>query len=99
MDWEDIVVSSKILGHISAGVYRSAGGALKELVSNAFDASATRVVITTNPPSFDIITCYDNGNGMRLEDFHWIMKEGIGESTKRVAGDVAQDLIGPSSEG
>lgn len=89
MEWEDIIVSSKILGHISAGVYRSAGGALKELVSNAFDACATRVVITTNPPSFDIVSCHDNGIGMKLEDFYRIMKEGIGESSKRVDGDNA----------
>lgn len=84
MAWQDIVVSSKILGHISAGVYRSAGGALKELVSNAFDANATRVVITTNAPSFDVVTCFDNGTGMKLEDFEWIMQEGIGESSKRI---------------
>ena len=63
MSWKDITVSSKIVGHISSGVYRSAGGALKELVSNAFDADATQVYITTNWPSFDVITCQDNGIG------------------------------------
>lgn len=67
MDWQNIIVSSKILGHISAGVYRSPAGAIKELVSNAFDANATRVAITTNWLSFDIITCRDNGSGMTLE--------------------------------
>ena len=31
-DWQEIKVSSKILGHISAGIYRSPAGAIKELV-------------------------------------------------------------------
>ena len=89
-NWQDIKVSSKLLGHISAGIYRSPAGVLKELVSNAFDADATRVAITTNWPSFDIITCRDNGNGMTHEKFEEIMTREIGDSTKRVAtnGDV-----------
>lgn len=84
-NWQKIKVNSKILGHISAGIYRSPAGALKELVSNAFDADATRVAITTNWPSFDIITCRDNGSGMTQEKFHKIMTQEIGDSAKRVA--------------
>ena len=86
-NWQKIKVSSKILGHISAGIYRSPGGAIKELVSNAFDAEATRVAITTNWPSFDVITCYDNGNGMTREQFEAIMTKEIGDSAKRVGPD------------
>lgn len=95
MTWQNIIVSSKILGHISAGIYRSAGGALKELVSNAFDADATQVIITTNHPSFDIITCYDNGKGMTLDGFERIMQGGIGESPKRVETDITLGLSRP----
>lgn len=95
MAWEDILVNSKILGHISAGVYRSAGGALKELVSNAFDANATKVTITTNWPSFDVITCRDNGSGMTLNDFRRIMQGGIGESLKRTKKDFILDFDRP----
>ena len=84
MEWHKIEVSSKILGHISAGIYRSPGGAIKELVSNAFDADATRVAITTNWPSFDIITCRDNGSGMTEKKFKSIMNREIGDSEKRV---------------
>lgn len=83
MTWENIVVNSKIIGHISEGIYRSAGGALKELVSNAFDANAKNVTITTNWPSFDIVTCRDDGTGMTVDDFKRIMKGGIGDSQKR----------------
>ena len=82
-NWQDIRVSSEILGHISAGIYRSPGGAIKELISNAFDADATRVVITTNWPSFDIITCRDNGNGIKRDKFEQIMTQEIGNSSKR----------------
>ena len=80
---QKIEVSSKILGHISTGIYRSPAGAIKELISNAFDADATQVVVTTNWPSFDIITCRDNGSGMTQEKFVSIMKGEIGDSTKR----------------
>src|SRR5262245_50913080 len=95
MNWENITVSSKILGHLSAGIYRTAGGALKEFVSNAFDANATRVVITTNHPSFDIISCRDNGSGIRAVDFQRIMRGGIGDSLKRVDGDRTSNLSRP----
>ena len=82
-NWQEIEVNSKILGHISTGIYRTPAGAIKELVSNAFDADATRVAITTNWPSFDIITCRDNGSGMTQEKFKEIMTGGIGDSAKR----------------
>lgn len=89
--WQNVEVSSKILGHISAGIYRSPAGAIKELVSNAFDADATRVAITTNWPSFDIITCRDNGSGMTHEKFQKIMTQEIGDSDKRVGADENAD--------
>ena len=93
--WEEITVSKKILGHISAGVYRSAGGALKELVSNAFDANARHVIITTNWPSFDIFTCRDDGDGMTSADFRRIMTGGIGDSIKRITAEYTDDLRRP----
>lgn len=84
MAWQTITVSSKVVGHISAGVYRSPAGAIKELVSNAFDADAMSVVITTNWPSFDTISCRDNGTGITPEKFAIMMSGGIGDSSKRV---------------
>lgn len=84
MTWKSITVSNKVVGHISAGIYRSPGGALRELVSNAFDANAEHVSITTNWPSFDVVTCYDDGDGITPEAFEGIMDGGIGESNKRL---------------
>ena len=92
-NWRDIEVNSKLLGHISAGIYRSPAGAIKELVSNAFDADATRVAITTNWPSFDIITCRDDGSGMTQGKFKEIMTGGIGDSAKRVLTDGERDDV------
>lgn len=78
-----IELSSKTLVHISSGIYRSSANALKELVSNAFDADAEVVRINTNFPQFDVLTCSDNGSGMTRRDFEHLMA-GIGSSNKRV---------------
>jgi hypothetical protein len=77
-----INVSAKVIYDISSGMYRSPANALKELISNAFDADATNVVIRTNRPLYKTITYYDNGDGMSIEDFKWAMSH-IGGSRKR----------------
>jgi Histidine kinase-, DNA gyrase B-, and HSP90-like ATPase len=79
-----IKLSSKTLAHISSGLYRSTANALKELVSNAFDADATLVELNTNFPHFDVLTCRDNGNGMTQQEFVRLMDGGIGNSIKRI---------------
>jgi len=91
----EIHVSSKTLVHISQGIYRSTASTLRELVSNSFDADATEVVITTNPPEFDHVTCTDNGSGMTRDDFIALMTGGIGDSTKRVTGGRTRKLNRP----
>ena len=78
-----IKLSSKTLVHISSGLYRSTANALKELISNSFDADATQVRIDTNYPEFDVLSCSDNGDGIKRHDFERIM-ENIGNSLKRV---------------
>lgn len=79
----EIKVSSKTLGHISAGLYRSTASAIKELISNAYDADATDVRISMNPPAFDVFSVADNGSGMTLEKFLDLMNSQIGDSDKR----------------
>jgi hypothetical protein len=83
-DAHPIKLSSKTLVHISSGLYRSTANALKELVSNSFDADAKVIRINTNYPEFDVLTCSDNGNGMTKKEFEWLMDGGIGNSPKRV---------------
>jgi hypothetical protein len=80
-----IRVSKKILADVSSGIYRTPANALKEIVSNAFDAGAHRVYISTNAPYFDTFTCEDDGEGISAEDFKKIMQR-IGSSAKRSRG-------------
>lgn len=81
----NIEVSSRILRHIGRGIYRTPAAALKELVSNSYDARATEATINTGSPVFEDITVRDNGDGMTKEDFKkFITNIGL---TDKVAGD------------
>jgi len=81
-----INVAASIIADISSGIYRTPANALKELISNAFDADATEVAISTDYPRFDVMTCTDNGNGMSRKEFVTTMGR-IGGSEKRADGD------------
>lgn len=78
-----IHVHERALAHLSRGLYRSPASALRELVSNAWDANATRVEINTNYPKFYQLSIQDNGDGFTAEDFKSLMSGGIGNSLKR----------------
>jgi len=84
--WEKIVLSARAFGHLSQGLYRTPAGAIKELISNSFDADAKNVRIHTDFPRFLTFACDDDGNGMPLEEFNRLVSKGIGESLKRSAG-------------
>ena len=79
-----VMVSARILRHMSRGIYRTPAGALKELVSNAYDAGATKVTINTGYPLFEKIIITDNGKGMSELEFKRIIQN-IG-LTDKVAG-------------
>lgn len=79
-----IIVHEKALAHLSRGLYRSPASALRELVSNAWDANARTVRIDTNYPNFHLLSVEDDGDGFILEDFQKLMAGGIGNSGKRV---------------
>lgn len=57
----------RVIARVTDGIYRQPGSALRELISNAYDADATRVVIKTDAPRFDRITVEDDGHGMAPE--------------------------------
>lgn len=80
---QKIKVHEKALAHLSRGLYRSPASALRELVSNAWDANATVVRINTNYPNFLQIVVEDNGTGFTQEEFVRLMEGGIGNSEKR----------------
>ena len=56
-------VSSQIIEHLSKGLYDNPLKAIRELVSNAFDADAKRVTIRAKP-NLKRITITDDGVGM-----------------------------------
>lgn len=77
------MVSARILRHIARGIYRSPAGALKELISNAYDAGASIVTINTGYPLAKKITVTDDGKGMSRTQFKFIVQN-IGLSGKSV---------------
>jgi hypothetical protein len=80
-----INVSSRVLRHIGRGIYRTPAGALKELVSNAYDAGAREVTIGW--PVLESIVVTDNGKGMTEEEFVDIVQH-IGFSKKNTGDEV-----------
>ena len=86
----DTVVSTKlqtddrVIARVTDGIYRRPGSALRELISNAYDADATRVVIKTDAPRFQRISVEDNGHGMSPEALAYLLLH-IGGSAKRNA--------------
>lgn len=81
----EIFAAQKIIADISSGLYRSPAAALKELVSNAYDADATTVVVSTDAPNFRTLVVRDDGVGMTIKKFLSVMNH-IGGSRKRIIG-------------
>ena len=79
-----LATSDRVLARITDGIYRQPSSALRELISNAYDADATEVIIQTDAPRFEKITIRDNGNGMTHEALSNLIHN-IGGSIKRTA--------------
>lgn len=86
-----INVSLRVIADLSQGIYRSPADALKELVSNAYDADSPKVEINF-AKDFSFLTIRDWGKGMTIDEFIETM-ETIGGSSKRSGG---ADDITPS---
>jgi len=74
----------RVLARITDGIYRQPSSALRELISNAYDADATEVVIETDAPRFREIRIRDNGRGMDAEALARLIHH-IGGSSKRTS--------------
>ncbi len=72
----------RVLARVTDGIYRQPGSAIRELVSNAYDADATRVIIKTDRPRFETLTIEDDGNGMTPDALAYLLHH-IGGSAKR----------------
>lgn len=72
----------KVLARVTDGIYRLPGSALRELISNAYDADAENVHVETDAPRFNTITIRDDGNGMSIDTLVNMLRH-IGGSAKR----------------
>lgn len=72
----------RVIARVTDGIYRQPGSALRELISNAYDADATHVVIKTDYPRFDRMIIEDDGHGMNPEALAHLLHH-IGGSAKR----------------
>ena len=72
----------RVIARVTDGIYRQPGSALRELISNAYDADATRVVVKTDAPRFERISVEDDGHGMQPEALAYLLLH-IGGSAKR----------------
>jgi hypothetical protein len=50
-----LTTNERVLARITDGIYRQPASALRELISNAYDADASEVVILTDAPRFSSI--------------------------------------------
>lgn len=74
----------QVIARVTDGIYRQPASSLREMISNSYDADATRVVIKTDAPRFDRISIEDNGHGMTPEVLAHLLFH-IGGSAKRTA--------------
>lgn len=84
----------RVIARVTDGIYRQPGSALRELISNSYDADATRVVIKSDAPRFERISIEDDGNGMSPEMLAHLLLH-IGGSPKRTS---AGQSLGIASE-
>ncbi len=74
MAWpKHLAVDKRIISLLSASTYESFPRALRELVSNSYDADATQVDITLNQRE-KLLTVRDNGSGMTPDEFDFFLR-------------------------
>ncbi|WP_193015727.1 ATP-binding protein [Proteus sp. FME41] len=72
----------KVLARVTDGIYRLPGSAIRELISNAYDADAENVYVETDVPRFNSMTIRDDGSGMSIDTLVNMLRH-IGGSAKR----------------
>ncbi|PCD67620.1 ATP-binding protein [Rhizobium phaseoli] len=80
----NLKTNDRVIARVTDGIYREPWSAFREMISNAYDADATRVSINCDYPFFREIRIADNGNGMN-EKIVGDLLENIGGSSKRTA--------------
>ena len=81
--------NEQVIARVTDGIYRQPASAIRELISNAYDADATRVLIKTDVPRFERIAIQDDGAGMTPQVLAHLLFN-IGGSAKR--NEAGEDL-------
>lgn len=87
--------NQKVIARVTDGIYRQPGSAIRELVSNAWDADATEVTVKTDAPRFRRMVIEDDGIGMTPAALAHLI-ENIGGSAKRTSFGAAIGVSSPS---
>lgn len=87
--------SDRVIARVTDGIYRQPASALRELISNAWDADASSVTILTDAPRFSRIYVRDNGLGMSHGTLTRLLKN-IGGSAKRRKEGVDLGITNPA---
>lgn len=74
--------NERVIARVTDGIYRQPASALRELISNAWDADANSVTILTDAPRFSKIYVRDDGAGMSYQTLSRLLHS-IGGSAKR----------------
>ena len=85
----------RIIARVTDGIYREPAAAIRELISNAYDADAKNVIIHTDAPRFEEIRIIDDGFGLSRKCLAFLL-EHIGGSAKRTKEGIG---IGVVNEG
>ena len=78
--------SDRVIARVTDGIYRQPSSALRELISNAWDADAQNVTILTDAPRFSRIYVRDDGAGMSYETLSRLLHNIGGSAKRRVEG-------------
>lgn len=81
----EIKVASRIVDHLSSGIYKSPAACLKELIDHSYDADALNVHVSVKPDA-DRIIVHDDGTGFSRAEFEAHFSR-ISESRKRENSD------------
>ena len=84
----------RVLARITDGIYRQPASALRELISNAYDADAKQVHIQTDAPRFSQISIRDDGAGLTEAALANLIFH-IGGSPKRTLQGVDLKVVSP----
>ncbi len=87
-----LATSQRIIARITDGIYREPWAAFRELVINAYDADATRVIVETGAPDFEQVIIRDNGNGMSPRAVAYMLRS-IGGSSKRTSAGTRYNTV------